>query len=195
MTGTGRHGRDRRGDILSAARSSFADRGYDRTTIRSVAAEADVDPALVMHYFGSKRALFTEAMELPFDPRVALREVLDPLDSTAGERLVRFFLDNIEAGERSTVALVRSGLGSDEGIPLLRSFVESQIIETIAGVIPGRDRELRASLIATHLIGTSMGRYLVRFNPLATVGDEALVRAISPAIQNYLLPSTNTAVD
>ncbi|KAA0236040.1 MAG: hypothetical protein JJLCMIEE_00702 [Acidimicrobiales bacterium] len=188
MTRTGRHGRDTRGDILEAARSSFADRGYDRTTIRSVAAQADVDPALVMHYFGSKKALFTEAMELPFDPGVALREVLHPLDSTAGERLVRFFLENIEVGDRSTVALVRSGLGSDEGIPLLRSFVETEIVETIAGLIRGRDRRLRASLIATHLIGTSIGRYLVRIDPLATVDEEALVRAISPAIQNYLLP-------
>lgn len=188
MRGTGRHGRDTRGDILGAARSSFADRGYDRTTIRGVAAEAKVDPALVMHYFGSKKALFTEAMELPFDPAVALRAVLDPLDSTAGERLVRFFLENIETGGRSTVALVRSGLGSDEGIPLLRGFIESEIIETIAALIPGRDRRLRASLIATHLIGTSMGRYLVRIDPLATVDEQALVRAISPAIQSYLLP-------
>ncbi|MFE3731506.1 helix-turn-helix domain-containing protein, partial [Nocardia sp. NPDC059154] len=46
--------------ILAAAGRLFAESGYDRTTIRAVAAEADTDPALVMRYFGSKENLFAQ---------------------------------------------------------------------------------------------------------------------------------------
>ena len=53
--------------IAGAARALFGELGYDRTTIRGVAAAASVDPALVMHFFGSKQKLFVETMAVPFD--------------------------------------------------------------------------------------------------------------------------------
>lgn len=78
--------------ILDAARTSFAQRGFDGSTIRGIAGTAGVDPALVHHYFGSKDQLFLAAMQAPIDPRELLPKVLDGDRDGIGERLVRMFL-------------------------------------------------------------------------------------------------------
>jgi AcrR family transcriptional regulator len=62
--------------ILAAARRQFAERGWDRATIRAIAEDADVDPALVLHYFGSKTVLFSAAMTWPFDTDAAVDQVV-----------------------------------------------------------------------------------------------------------------------
>src|SRR4051812_30128042 len=90
--GRRRGGPDTRGEILAAARQSFAGKGFTGTTIRAVAADAGVDPALVHHYFGAKEDLFLAALEIPVDPRRLVPPVFDEGVAGAGERLVRVFL-------------------------------------------------------------------------------------------------------
>ncbi len=83
---TGRRpgGPDTRADVLAAARTRFARVGYDNATIRAIATDADVDPALVHHYFGTKRDLFREAVAFPVDADRLLASIGDrPVDEGA----------------------------------------------------------------------------------------------------------------
>src|SRR3954469_11292384 len=84
---------DTRADILAAARALFADRGFGRTTIRAVASDAGVDPALVHHYFGTKDDLFVASLQLPVDPRERLAPALAGGPDGAAERILRVFLE------------------------------------------------------------------------------------------------------
>ena len=92
-------GPDTRGEILQAARESFADKGFGATSIRAVAREAGVDAALVHHYFDSKDSLFIEAMALPIDPRQIAARILDGPREELGRRIVTIFLGVWESDE------------------------------------------------------------------------------------------------
>ncbi len=176
-----------RAAILGAARQGFASSGYDRTTIRSVAAEAGVDPALVMHYFGNKRRLFVDAMELPVDPGLVIPELLGDLDEEAGTRVVRFFLALIDDPESRgpLLGLLRAGISSDELMPRLHEFIESVVVDTVAPRL-GADGRLRANLVGSQLLGILLARGVVGVEPLASTDAETLVAAYAPTIQRYL---------
>ena len=92
--------------VLAAARTHFGAAGYDRGTIRGIAAEAGVDPALVLHYFGSKEGVFRAAVDFPFDPAELLPRLLAPGLVGIGERVVRFFLDTWDSPAGSTMRIV-----------------------------------------------------------------------------------------
>src|SRR6266545_3836915 len=94
MARTGRRpgNQDTREAILAAARATFADRGYDRASIRAIATSAGVDPALVHHYFGTKEELFLATVNAPIDPREVIPEILAGSRDEIGERLVRMFV-------------------------------------------------------------------------------------------------------
>ena len=92
---------DTRGRILDAARVAFGERGYDGASVRQIAADAGVDPALVHHYFGPKQRLFVAAMTFPVDPAVALPRLLAAGPSEElGERFVRFVVDPVGPARR-----------------------------------------------------------------------------------------------
>ncbi len=178
---------ERRDAILDAARARFAALGFQRTTIRGVAADVQVDPALVMHYFGNKRRLFAEAMELPFDPTLVIPELLGDLDEGAGERVVRFFLELIDDPGASPplVGIVRAGLSSEEGLPMLRELVESVLLATAASHLDSEGR-LRANLVGSQLLGIFLTRRVVIVEPIASTETDTLVAAYAPTIQRYL---------
>src|SRR5260370_34221333 len=84
---------DTRGEIIEAAKRVFAAKGYDGASLRAVAREAQVDPALVHHYFDGKASLFVAAMALPFDPRIvqdssASIRVSSATSSSVGARVI-----------------------------------------------------------------------------------------------------------
>src|SRR6202042_150198 len=84
---------DTRGEIVEAAKRVFAAKGYDGASLRAVAREAQVDPALVHHYFDGKASLFIAAMALPFDPRAVQQGHGDPTStSSPGVMVVTGFL-------------------------------------------------------------------------------------------------------
>ncbi|MEW2377798.1 TetR family transcriptional regulator [Micromonospora sp. NPDC047812] len=180
---------DTRQAILDAARAAFAERGFDRASIRAVAAAARVDPALVHHYFGSKDRLFLAAMHAPADPAELLPRVLAGDRAGLGERLVRAFLGvwDSPAGTAG-VALLRSAVSNEWTARLLREFLVTQVLRRVLDQLDVDPAELplRGSLVASQLIGLAMMRHVVRLEPVASAAPETLVAAVGPTVQRYL---------
>ncbi|MBX6750044.1 MAG: TetR family transcriptional regulator [Micromonosporaceae bacterium] len=180
---------DTRDAVLAAAREAFADRGFDRASIRSIAAAAGVDPALVHHYFGTKDQLFLEAMQVPFDPGSVLSAVLGQGREGAGERLVRTMLAvwDSPAGV-AAAALVRSAISNETFARMLREFVTRGILRRVAkefGLAP-TEAGLRTNLVATQIVGLIVVRYIIRLEPLASAPADALAPLIGQTVQRYL---------
>ena len=178
---------DTRAAILAAAREGFAAAGFSATSVRSVAAAAGVDAALVHHYFGTKDDLFVAALELRVDPREAMRPVVDGGVDGAGERMVRVFLSVWDDPESRLplLALVR-GMVEPSGQQLLRDGVMRMVLGPV-GVALGLDEpERRMSLVASQLVGVVVLRYLLAVEPLASMPADLVVATYAPVIQGYL---------
>jgi AcrR family transcriptional regulator len=173
--------------IATAATRGFAASGFDGTSIRSIAREAGVDPALVHHYFGSKERLFVETMNLPFDPaRLAQAIVAGGVDGV-GERIMRFA---IEVWERPGLLPIVQGIArsavSDPGAAgTVRNLLEATLLPAIREL--GVDHpELRATIVWSQVIGVVLGRFVIQVPPLAEASPEALVAIVAPALQASL---------
>jgi len=178
---------DTRGEILTAARAEFSRLAYDGASVRGIAARAGVDPALVHHYFGTKERLFLEAMDIPFAPGgVAAQIVTGPRDGI-GERAVRTFLAVWGDPVRRTpiLALLRSAMSNEMAATLLRQFARRTILSRVVSNLDVPDRELRAEVAVSHLIGIALMRYVVKIEPLASLPDEEVVALVGPVIQRY----------
>jgi AcrR family transcriptional regulator len=180
---------DTRQDILAVARDVFAEKGFDKASIRAIATAAEVDPALVHHYFGTKDKLFLEAMEMPINPVELVPKALDGPREEAGERLVRLLLSvwDSPAGV-AAVAMLRSAMSNEWTARLLREFIITQVLRRaiIELGIPQSEVPMRASLVATQIGGLAMVRYVLKVEPVASADPETLVRAIGPTVQRYL---------
>jgi AcrR family transcriptional regulator len=181
-------GPDTRGEVLSAARTSFADKGFERTTIRGVAAAAGVAPGMVHHFFGSKEDLFLEALAVPFDPRVVLRPVAEGPPEEVGLRLARVMVTIWEDDERREplVALVRGAMTSDTVASMLRDGFLRIVDVSLGEAVVGPDRSLRLQLAVSHVLGTLLFRFVVRVEPLASTPAEELIQRIGPVLQHHL---------
>jgi AcrR family transcriptional regulator len=188
-------GPDTRGEISAAAGRLFAERGYDRTSMRAVAAEAGVDPALVTHYFGSKQRLFVSVVELPMDPGLIATQVVEGDPESAGERLARTVVSVLESGpgrERAT-SVVRAAASEPEAAALLREQITQQLFGPVVRLLASDEPELRANLCGSQLVGLVMARYVVGIEPLASLDPERVVRAIAPVLQHYLTGDLDAA--
>jgi AcrR family transcriptional regulator len=175
--------------ILEAARSSFARAAYDRTTIRQIAGEAGVDPALVMHFFATKQDLFEAAMDLPFDAEAAVVALLESAEEDRlGEAFVRMFFsiwEDPHTGPRM-VGLIRSAVSYELAAERVRHLLHARILGPLATALDASEPELRAELASSQLVGIGLARYVLRFEPLASTDAETLIAALAPAIQRYL---------
>ena len=190
MTGRGRRpgATDTREAILEAARDAFAAKGFRSTTIRGVASEAGVDPALVHHYFGTKDDLFLASLQVPVDPRQVLPTVLaDGLDGAA-ERLLGTVLAlwDDPTTRRPLISLIRSGLGAETGASLLQDGLLRLVLGPIREAIGTEDGALRAQLFGTQMIGLILARYVLELEPLASLPREQVVAWAAPNLQRYL---------
>lgn len=180
-------GGDTRQEILEAARGLFAEQGYDRTTLRAVGTVAGVDPALIHHYFGNKEGLFTASVSLPVDLPRRLPDVIaaDPAD--AGRAVARLFFTvwDDEEARTSLIGQLRHAFTTGEQ-PMIAGFITSAVLGRVASVMRGEDRELRAELVASHLLGVALLRYVVKLEPLASADTETIVSMVAPRIQEYL---------
>lgn len=188
-----RHSGRRAGDsgtreaILEAARAQFIATGFRGTTIRSVARAAGVDPALVLHFFGNKDALFAEAVRPPINPATRLREALERAPDSAGAALVEFLLDawDSEDTNRTMLAIVRSAMTEEVAARMVREQIVDAVAQTLDAC--GIERaEYRAALVATQMAGIAIGRYVVGFQALIEADRGALIAAFGPTIQRYL---------
>ena len=157
--------------ILGAARARFAEHGWDRTTIRAIARDADVDPALVLHFFDSKALLFASAMRWPFDIDAVLTQILEGPRSEIGLRLARFFLSVWEEpGRREPImVMLRAASTNEQAADLLRETLMTVLLGPLGSRLGAADGELRMSLCSAHLIGLGIARYLLEFEPLASL--------------------------
>jgi AcrR family transcriptional regulator len=174
--------------IAAAARREFSEHGYDRATMRAIAAGAGVDVSLVAHFFGTKQELFVSAMAFPFEPEDALPKILTGPRSQAGARLATFVVDLLEGpqGREVMTGLVRAAASEAEAARLLRELVEQRILGSLAEALGAADAPLRASLVGSQVVGLIMARYVIGIEPLASLSREAVIEAIAPNLQRYL---------
>jgi AcrR family transcriptional regulator len=182
-------GPDTRAAIVDAARSSFAAKGYDKASLRGIARDAGVDPALVHHYFDGKAALFAETMAVPVNPAEVIGRVLEGDRDRLGWRLVETFLTVWEPPERreALVALARSSMTSEEAARMLREFLGREVFGRVAASTGAADPQLRGALAASQMIGLVMARYVVRLPGLADASRAELVEHLGPVLQGYLV--------
>jgi AcrR family transcriptional regulator len=181
---------DTREAILKASREAFAERGYDAASIRQIATGAGVDPALVHHYFGTKEQLFLESVQVPIDPRELIPQVVAGGLDGIGERLVRTFLGVWDSPRGATAAaLLRSAVTNEWSARMLREFVITQILRRAVKELDldAPDGPLRASLVASQILGLATARYILKIEPLASATPDQVARAIGPTIQRYLV--------
>jgi AcrR family transcriptional regulator len=178
--------------ILVAARNAFAERGYDRASIRQIAASAGVDPALIHHYFGTKEKLFLEIVQPPIDPGTILPHVFAGGVEGLGERVVRTFLAAWEDPVTGAgfEALLRGAVTSEASARLVREFFATQIqrrlLRGLDTPIPAEEVPLRASLVASQLFGLAWTKYVLKFEPLASTSTDTIVAMVAPIIGRYL---------
>ncbi|GAT71982.1 TetR family transcriptional regulator [Microbacterium sp. HM58-2] len=186
--GRPRGGSDSRERIIGAAVDEFGEHGYDGSTIRSIAARAGVDSALVHHYFGTKADLFAEAVGIPLRPDIDVPGILDGPRDQVGERLVRYVLEAFEQPDvrRRGVMLMRTAIGSRLTTPLLAGFLSRELIGRIAKRLGVEDAELRATLVASQIAGMLLTRYVLKLGPIAAAPVDELVARIAPTVQRYL---------
>ena len=175
--------------IADAARQLFAERGFDRTSIRAVAEAAGVDPALVSHFYGSKQQLFVAVTELPFEPRDVIPQLVAGDRETLGFRFATFLLTVLESDEGRSrfTGLVRAAASEPEAARMVRELVTTRVIAALVEVLDVDDAPLRATLVGSQVIGLTMARYVVQIEPLASATPEDVIAAIAPTLQRYLL--------
>ncbi|MFE0650326.1 TetR family transcriptional regulator [Streptomyces sp. NPDC059534] len=174
--------------ILDAARAEFAERGYDKASVRGIARAAGVDPALVHHYFGTKDEVFAAAIEVSFEPAAAVPAIVGGPRDALGERLARFFIGVWEnpVSRAPLLATVRSALTHEAAAKVLRNFVLRRLLERIAAELDVPDPALRAELAASQMIGIVIMRYVIQVEPLASADPEEIVAQVAPTLQRYL---------
>ncbi|MFE3056105.1 TetR family transcriptional regulator [Nocardia sp. NPDC059239] len=159
--------------ILAAAGRLFAESGYDRTTIRAVAAEADTDPALVMRYFGSKENLFAQVAV------VGNVEAITGTPEQAAELLLKALAAKLTEEPVNALAAIRSMLTHPDATGEVRAAMAAQQRQA-AGHLAGDEAELRAGLLGALTIGVVIGRHLLHLDGLSDAPPEritALLRA------------------
>jgi AcrR family transcriptional regulator len=166
--------------ILAAARARFAMDGYDRATIRAVATQAGVDPAMVMRYYGSKDRLFAAAAEFDLE----LPELGAVPRTEIGTALVAHFLERWERDE-TLLILLRAGVTNDTAAERMRSIFATQL-QPVIGHVTDDDGPVRAALVASQILGMALCRFVLAFPPLATMTRQEVVASLGPTIQRYL---------
>ncbi|WP_431933700.1 TetR family transcriptional regulator [Micromonospora sp. RP3T] len=180
-----------RAAILHAARERFAADGYDRATIRAIAADARIDPSMVMRYYGSKEGLFAAAAE--FD--LHLPDLARVPPERLGETLTRHFLRRWEA-DGTLVALLRAAHSNPGAADRMRGIFADQLATAVAR--SGVDRETaarRAGLVASQILGLALTRYVIRLPPVVDLDADELAGWVGPTIQRYLTQPFPEAIE
>ncbi len=167
--------------ILAAASRRFAESGYEAATIRAIAADADIDPSMVMRYFGTKDQLFAAAAE--FDLR--LPDLSDVGPDGLGRALVSHFLARWEDDD-ALVVLLRSATTNADAAQRMTDIFAGQLLPAISKFVPD-DVPRRAGLIATQILGMALCRFVLRLPPVVDLSREELIEWLGPTLQRYAI--------
>ncbi len=176
-----------RAEILRAATALFAERGYDATSIRAIAADAGVDPALIRHFFGDKDALYTTVLADRNQVFQRLAAALPGDRVSLGRRVTDTYLRLWDDPDIRPVllALVRSATTSERAAAMLRDLMERRVAATDDSqpVLRGE----RLALAASQLLGLALGRHVLKVPSLVAMSHDELVDEVAPSIQRYLI--------
>lgn len=172
-----------RAAILAAAREQFAASGYQAATIRSIAAVAGIDPALVMRYYGNKEGLFAAAAE--FDLRLPDLGALPRRQ--VGAALVGHFLDRWE-GDETLMALLRAAVTTEAARERMQAIFATQVAPQVIALsgLPRTDALARAGLISSQILGLALCRYVLKLPPVVKLPRSEVVRRVGAVVQGYL---------
>lgn len=172
--------------ILAAAQRRFAETGYERTTIRAVAADASIDASMVMRYYGSKEGLFAAAAEID----LALPDLSHVPRERLGEAVTEHFLSRWEENESGIPlrVLLSTALTGSIAASKMKAIFRSQLTPVIvaAGAGDSEKADERAGMVATQILGFALCRYVLRLPPIVALDHNAAVRWLAPTIQSYL---------
>ncbi|WP_329327031.1 TetR family transcriptional regulator [Streptomyces mirabilis] len=173
-----------RAAILRAARERFAAQGYERTTIRAVASDADIDPSMVMRYFGNKAQLFDTALAI--DLRLPDLTTVPP-DELA-RALVRHFLDRWEGdpADDALLVLLRSAVTNEHAAARMHEIFAAQIAPALAAALGPELAARRAGLVSSQLLGLGLTRYLLRLPAVTALTRDEIENGLAPAIKATL---------
>ncbi|NJP96008.1 TetR/AcrR family transcriptional regulator [Nonomuraea sp. FMUSA5-5] len=177
-----------RDEIVSAAAAAFTASGYEAVSVRKVAADAGVDPALVRRFYGGKEQLFTAVVTSVFQPEQAVAMLLDGPRGKLGERLAAYVLDLLGDVRQPgpLLGLMRSAATNDHAAALIRQFLANDMLGKLTQQLGVDQPQLRAALAAGHLVGIAIARYAVRVDALVAAEPDELIAWIAPALQRYL---------
>ncbi|MBC2863714.1 TetR/AcrR family transcriptional regulator [Streptomyces mexicanus] len=171
-----------RAAILAAARERFAADGYERATIRAIARDAQIDPSMVMRYYGNKESLFAAAVSLDLH----LPDVTALPREQVGWTLVAHFLRLWEDNEELT-AILRVGVTNPAGAERTRQVFRDQLLPVARVVCPDPEQvTMRAALCAAQLLGLALTRYVLRFPGTVDLSHEEILAWLAPTVQRYL---------
>jgi len=184
MTAAPRRSDATRAQILHAARTRFAADGYQRATIRAIAADAGIDPSMVMRYYGSKDQLFAAAVDVD----LRLPDLSGVPRRRLGATLVEHFLSRWEdPADDALLMLLRSGVADETAATRLRDIFREQLTPVLLELVGDKAQAAqRAALVATQMLGLALSRNLIRLPPVVAMDVEEVVALIGPTIQRYL---------
>ncbi len=170
--------------ILRAARLHFAAQGYEGATIRAIAAEANIDPAMIMRYYGSKAGLFASASAIDLH----LPDLNGVKRARLGEVVVRHFLTVWEAdlADDALIFILRTAVTNKAGAVRLQTIFADQVAQPIAAALNDPEATRRAAMVGTQLLGLALCRYILHLEPIASLTPEALIADLAPTLQRYL---------
>jgi AcrR family transcriptional regulator len=177
--------------ILAAARAQFAHAGYEKTTIRSIAQEAGVDAALVMHYFGAKQKLFMTVMlplaQQELDTRIGHLRKASSIDQLVNIWVPMISLTLADPQFRQLfVGLIRAAASESEAASMVRGVIASRISGILEHLMPPAEAKLRASLIGSTFIGLLTARYIIEAPGISDATPEEVARYVQPVLRHYL---------
>ncbi|HWD53695.1 MAG TPA: TetR family transcriptional regulator [Acidimicrobiales bacterium] len=180
---------DTRGEIIEAAKRVFAANGYDGTSLRAVAREAGVDPALVHHYFDGKSSLFVAAMALPFDPRQVKARAEGA--EYSGARTIESFLtmwDRAEGSGSSFASCMAAMAASTNVADAIREFVNERVWSILSRNEGESDAvaRRRTAMVSSQLLGLAFARYILRVPPMSTASPRQIGRWVGPTLDRYV---------
>jgi AcrR family transcriptional regulator len=179
--------------ILDAARDVFGELGYDRATMREIAAIAGVDPALIHHHFGTKQELFAAAHELPINPSKLLREIAGLPREGRAEAIARLYLTVLGAPGSPALSLIRAAATNDGAAAMLREFLVSILLDNAPRLIEFPDARLRIAMMGSHMIGLVLARSILGLPEVSDADVEDLVPILVPMVERYLYAPDLTA--